>query len=326
MKKFAKTLLILFVAFDLAVAAIGFYLYTQFQPVDPAATTPITFVIPKGQATSVIASRLQEEKIIKNALLFRVLAKVEGFQSKLQSGSFELSPAMSPGEIGEVLTRGTEDVWVTILEGWRVEEIAESIDKEGLTYFDAEEFISLAKSDEGKMYPDSYLIPREYTAEQVHSLLLNTFETKILNGLEDEIATSERDFDDILIMASIVEREGRGLEQMRQVAGILWNRVDIGMAIQADATLQYMAGYNKTEKSWWAQPDIKVKSIKSPYNTYLNAGLPPRPISNPGIDAIKAALDPAESDYLFYIHDREGKMHYAVTLDEHNENINTYLR
>lgn len=316
----------LFVVLSLVVVGLGYYAYTQLQPVDSASSSKITFVIPKGQATSVIAARLQEEKIIKNALLFRVLAKVDGFQSKLQSGSFELSPAMSPSEIGTALTKGTEDVWITILEGWRVEEIAESIAKEELPFFDADEFISLAKSDEGKMYPDTYLIPREFSAVQVHSLLLNTFEKKVELALADEIAASEREFDDVLIMASIVEREGRGLEQMRQVAGILWNRVDIGMAIQADATLQYMAGYNKTEKSWWAQPDIKVKSIESPYNTYLNPGLPPRPIANPSVDAIRATLDPAESDYIFYIHDRTGKMHYAVTLDEHNENINNYLR
>jgi UPF0755 protein len=326
MKNFAKTLLFLFIAFDLVIAVAGFYIYTQFQPVNASATDTVEFVIPKGQATSIIANRLQEEKIIKNALVFRVLAKLDGFESQMQSGTFELSPAMTPSQVGEALTKGTEDVWITLLEGWRVEEIAESIAQEQLPFFDADEFISLAKSDEGKMYPDSYLIPRQYTAEQVHSLLLNTFETKVIDSLADEIAASERDFEDVLIMASIVEREGRGLEQMRQVAGILWNRVDIGMPIQADATLQYIAGYNKTEKSWWAQPDVSVKSVQSPYNTYLNPGLPPRPISNPSADAIRATLEPTESDYLFYIHDREGKMHYAVTLDEHNENINKYLR
>jgi UPF0755 protein len=326
MQKILKALVLVIVIGVIAIIGAVIFAVTQLQPANPSQTDTTTFVIPKGQAVSIIANRLQEENIIKNALLFRVLAKVEGFESQLQSGSFDLSPSMTPSQIGQVLTQGADDLWITILEGWRVEEIAESVASQELPFFDAEEFISLAKSDEGKMFPDSYLVPREYTAEQLHSLLLNTFETKILTGLEDEIAASDRDFDDVLVMASIVEREGRGYEQMRQVAGILWNRVDINMAIQADATLQYIAGYNKAEKSWWAQPDISVKSVESPYNTYLNPGLPPRPIANPSLDAIRATLNPAESDYLFYIHDRTGEMHYAETLDEHNRNIDKYLR
>lgn len=321
-----KLFFFLAVAFIVVVAASVAWVLINLQPANASQTATTKFVIPKGQAVAVIANRLQEENILKNALVFRILAKVEGFETKLQSGSYDLSPAMTPSEIGEVLTEGANDAWVTILEGWRVEEIADSIDRQELTLFDPEEFIALAKSDEGKMFPDSYLVPREYTAKQLHALLLSTFETKVEVGLADEIAASEHDFDDVLVMASIVEREGRGLEQMRQVAGILWNRVEIGMPIQADATLQYIAGYNKTEKDWWSPPDVAVKSVQSPYNTYLNPGLPPRPISNPSLDAIKATLDPAENDYLFYIHDLDGRMHYAVTLDEHNVNINRYLR
>lgn len=326
MRLILKTFFFLAVAAVVTVSAAVAWAFTQLQPANASQTATTKFVIPKGQAVAVIATRLQEEELIKNALVFRILAKVEGFETKLQSGSYDLSPAMTPSEIGGVLTEGANDAWVTILEGWRVEEIAESIDSQELTLFDPQEFIALAKSDEGKMFPDSYLVPREYTAKQLHALLLSTFETKVEMGLADEIAASERDFDDILVMASIVEREGRGLEQMRQVAGILWNRIDIGMPVQADATLQYIAGYNKAEKDWWSPPDVAVKSVQSPYNTYLNPGLPPRPIANPSLDAIKATLNPAQSDYLFYIHDLEGRMHYAETLDEHNANVQRYLR
>jgi UPF0755 protein len=305
---------------------VGWFGYQAMQPIQPQQREAITFVIPKGQAVSVVATRLEEEELIRNALVFRILAKVDGFESGIQSGSFKLSQAMSPLEIGRALTNGSEDTWVTLLEGWRVEEIAASLASEDLPFFDEQEFLSLAQSDEGRLYPDSYLLPKEFTAEQIHALLTRTFETKISDGLAEEIDASDRNFNDVLVMASIVEREGRGYEQMRQVAGILWNRVDIGMAIQADATLQYIAGYDPIEKSWWSPPDVAVKSVDSLYNTYLYTGLPPKPIANPSFDAVKATLNPAESDYIFYIHDRQGTMHYATTLDEHNRNINQYLR
>ena len=127
-------------------------------------------------------------------------------------------------------------------------------------------------------------------------------------------------------MASILEREAKGYEQMRQVAGVLWHRIDIGMPLQADATLQYVKGYNKTEDSWWVTPLSEDKQLKSAFNTYQNPGLPPAPIANPGIDSIKAALNPIPTTYNFYIHDRQGILHFATTLEEHNQNVQKYLR
>ena len=127
-------------------------------------------------------------------------------------------------------------------------------------------------------------------------------------------------------MASIVEREARGADDMQHVAGILWNRIELGMPLQADATLQYLKGYNPVEQAWWTPPLAADKSLISPYNTYLNLGLPPRPICNPGLEAIKAAAQPLSTDDLFYLHDRQGKIHYAQTLDDHNLNVDRYLR
>lgn len=326
MKKILPLFLLSIFIATIGIFGVVWYGFQQLQPADSDDKETVSFVIPKGQAVAIIADRLEEENLIRSALAFRIMAKLDGFESDIQSGSFKISPAMSPSQIGQALTSGSEDTWITLLEGWRAEEIAESIAAEELPLFDEDEFLALAKSDEGMLYPDSYLIPKEFTAVQVHSLLTNTFEKKVLDGLEKEITASDRDFDDVLVMASIVEREGRGYEQMREVAGILWNRIDIGMALQADATLQYIDGYDPIEKSWWSPPNVAVKSVESPYNTYLNPGLPPRPISNPSYDAIRATLNPAESDYIFYIHDRQGTMHYATTLDEHNRNIDRYLR
>lgn len=324
-----KPLKLLFIAAGilllLAISLVG-YAFTQLKPVDSSVTETTSFVIPKGQAVQVIASRLEENGLVRNALAFRVLAKVEGFESSIQSGSFKLSPSMTPSEIGQTLTSGSEDVWITIPEGWRVEEIAASLAEQELPLFDEEEFLSFARSDEGKLFPDSYLVPKEFTAQQVYFLLINTFETKVVEGLSQEIENAPLPLDEALVLASIIERESRGAEEMRQVAGILYNRLDIGMALQTDATLQYIEGYNTTQQSWWSPPSVATKQVDSPYNTYLYPDLPPRPIANPGIDAISAVLNPAQNEYIFYIHDRQGRIHYATTLDEHNQNINRYLR
>lgn len=233
---------------------------------------------------------------------------------------------MSPVEIANKLTEGTNDLWVTIPEGWRREEIAESLAKLELESFDQQEFLLLTAGQEGMLFPDSYLVPRQITTESLVNLLMSTFDNKVLTGLEDEIEASDRDFDDILTMASIVEREARGLEDMEHVAGILWNRVDIGMALQADATLQYVKGYDRIEKSWWSPPLGVDKEIASPFNTYKNAQLPPHPIASPGIDAIRAALEPLDTDNFYYLHDRQGQIHYGESLEDHQVNVNRYLR
>ena len=326
MKSFLKFVSIFILIILVLTTGLGIYIYSQFQPVNTKDTSVTQFVIPKGQAVSVIASRLKTENLIKNALAFRVLVKYQQLESQIQAGSFELTRSMSVKEIATSLTQGTNDLWVTIPEGWRVEEIAQMLTKQGLSEFDSDEFIALAKSEEGYLFPDTYLIPKLATHETIYQLLRNTFDKKITQGLSEEIAASKQSLTENLIMASIVEREARGDEQMRQVAGILWHRIDIGMALQTDATLQYAKGYSQTEKSWWTTPTSADRSVASPFNTYLNPGLPPRPICNPGLSAIKAVLDPAATTNLFYLHDRTGEIHYAATLEEHDSNIEKYLR
>jgi len=296
------------------------------RPVNPLAQETRRFVVPRGQAISVIARRLEEDGLIKNALVFQVIVKQEDLGESIQAGSFDLSPSLSAREIARQLTEGTNDLWITILEGWRREEIAESLADQELAKFDPTEFLRLTTGKEGRLFPDTYLVPREVTAEQVAMLLEQTFERKVLIGLEEEIASSPYDFTEALIMASIVEREARGETELRTVAGILWNRVEINMALQADATLQYIKGYNQTTDSWWSPPTPDDKQLNSAYNTYRYPGLPPRPIANPGLAAINAALNPMRTDYFYYLHDRTGQIHYGRTLEEHNANVATYLQ
>lgn len=326
MKKIKKFLLIwLAIGLILIITPIVIF-YSLLQPVDSTNAEAQRFVIPKGQAISIIGNRLEEEGLVRSGLVFRLVVSVTNLSEKIQAGSFDLSPNLSTYQIAQNLTKGTQDTWITILEGWRVEEIAESLDTQELDAFNKEEFVDLASNSEGMLFPDTYLIPREMTTQNIHSMLINTFERKVVQGLADEISASNRDFEDVLIMASLVEREARNYDQMRKVAGILWNRIDLGMALQVDATLQYVAGYNKAQQTWWAPPTAQQKSIKSAFNTYLNPGLPPKPIANPGLDAIKATLLPLESDDLFYIHADNGNIYTSKTLEQHNANINKYLR
>ncbi|MEN8252974.1 MAG: endolytic transglycosylase MltG [Patescibacteria group bacterium] len=318
--------IILFFIFLSLFLIFSIFIVSLFRPVS-SDTLSQRFVIPKGQAISIIGQRLQAQGLIKSSLAFRLIVRQHALANKIQAGSFDLSPNMSLGKIAIALTKGTEDLWVTIPEGYRVEEIAESLDSyEELTLFNKAEFLDLAKYSEGYLFPDTYLVPRQMDAEGLFNLFTDTFDKKVNLGLEKELENSDKSLEDILVMASIVEREAGGDKDQPQVAGILWNRIDIGMALQVDATLQYSKGYNKIQDSWWVPPLAVDKKINSPFNTYMNLGLPPRPICNPGLSAMRAALDPTESDYLYYIHDRKGRIHFAETIDGHNANVNKYLR
>jgi UPF0755 protein len=326
MKTVLKLLGVVVLLLVVAGVAAGWYLSTLLQPVSPTPVEAQSFVVPKGQAVAVIANRLHEAGLVKHPLVFRLVAKQSGLDTKFQAGSFQLSPSMTQREIAQNLTSGTTDVWLTIPEGWRKEEIADSLEAQELDSFDKAEFLALAKESEGQLFPDTYLVPRQASAELIYNLLTNTFERKVVEGLKSEIAESEHSLEDAIVMASILEREATGAEEMKHVAGVLWGRLEVGMPIQADATLQYIKGYSPTEKSWWVTPLAEDKKLVSPYNTYLSPNLPPGPISNPGLDAIKAALDPLETNDVYYIHDRQGNVHYARTLDEHNANVDRYLR
>ncbi len=327
-------IVITFFVLMLTVVGGGYWWYqaqlTAANPgCDSAASTecaPQTFIIPKGQSVQRIGERLQEAGFIKNELAFRAHVRFSDMTSKLQAGSFKLNNSMTTPEIAIALTQGTEDIWITLLEGWRSEEIAEYLSTQELELFDEAEFLELAAGSEGYLYPDTYLIPRQSTADDIYTLLTNTYQTKITEGLAAELAAFPESEEDVLIMASIIEREARGFEQMQQVAGILWNRLEIGMPLQADATLQYARGYDATADSWWPVPLAVDRERESPFNSYLNPGLPPAPIANPGAAAIEATLTPIDSDYVFYIHAPDGSIYFAETLEQHNANIQKYLR
>jgi UPF0755 protein len=292
-------------------------------PVDPANKSYETFVIKKGEGVREIASSLKKEGFIKDQIVFFLLIKKLGIDQDLEAGEFRLSPSMDSQTVAMTLRKGMIDVWVTIPEGWRTEEIALKLAQE--LSLPENQFLKYAQ--EGYMFPDTYLIPREATAAAIVKMMEDNFKQKFAPDLQEAAKKAALTQEEVVILASIVEKEASGDQDRDLIAGILLKRFKKDWPLQADATIQYILGYEEEEKSWWKKNlTAEDKKVKSPYNTYLNLGLPPKPISNPGLASIKAVIFPKNSDYWFYLHDEKGQAHFAKTAEEHQENIARYLK
>lgn len=252
-------------------------------------------------------TRLAQERLIHNYWVAKLYLQGTGLDQKVRPGSYLLSRSQSLEELLISLTAGPRDIWVTIPEGFRREQIAERF--ESFAQFDKSEFLRLTATSEGKLFPDTYLVPLYATTENVVDMLLQNFAKKV-----GEIS------DDNLIIASLVEREVRNPDERPTVAGIILKRWEAGWPLQIDATVQYVQG---DSKDWWPK-DIDTKK-PSAYNTYMNVGLPPSPIANPGLAVIQAVLKPEKTDYWYYLSDSKGITRFAKTLGEHNLNIDKYL-
>lgn len=320
-----KVVLFLLVTFMVSGAVVSIVVASLFQPVSSDNKELVRFVVPRGQSVIVVADRLAENNLIKNSKLFQIFYRLNEDKYNIQAGSFELSQTMSLTEVLETLSDGADDVWITFPEGVRREEIAQSLLGYDLVNFDMDEFLLQTVGMEGKLFPDTYLVPKEITTQALISLMNNTFEKKIAL-LADDVKKSEYSVDELIVIASLLEREAKGLDQMKRVAGVIFKRLQLGMPLQVDATLQYAKGFNEQTGTWWSTPLAADKEIDSRYNTYQNPGLPPAPICNPGFEALEASVNPLYSDYLYYIHDSAGQIHFGRTLQEHNQNINNYLR
>lgn len=281
------------------------------------------FVIAKGAGVSEIAKKLKEENLIRSELAFKLYVKQNNLTNKLQAGSYKLSPSQSLEEILKSLQTGSEDIWVTLIEGWRVEEMADKLNKE--LKIDKKEFIKMTK--EGYMFPDTYLFPRQSSVQYIVDTLKKTFDSRFTEGLQSKIRSKGLTETQGIILASIVEREARSDSARTMVASILLKRLKLDMGLNADATLQYALGYQPEENppagGWWKRHLTKEdKKINSPFNSYLHKGLPPAPICNPGLSSLQAVANADSSTpYLYYYHDSKGNSHYGKTLEEHNANV-----
>jgi UPF0755 protein len=298
------------------------------------------FLIVRGSSAAQIGTKLEKEGLIRSSLAFRLYVQATGKAKSIQAGEYSLSPSYSLLKMVDILSNGPIEVWVTIPEGLRREEIAQRF-ADGLGKADkqafVQEFLNAAKAKEGYLFPDTYLFPKTASASAVVNKMLATFDIKIAE-LQEGIENSDLSLNEIVTLASIVERETRTSEERPVVAGILINRLDINMGLAADATVQYAVANAQCPASpaggqmlkakcddWWPILTREDIAINSPYNTYKYRGLPPTPIASPGLSSLRAAVFPEDSDYLYYLHDAKGEAHYARTLEEHNANIAKFL-
>jgi len=304
---------------------IGAFLYIKINSKSVSTSnTNVMFVINNGDSLVNISQKLKSKSLVRDSNTFLFYAYFLGLNKKIQAGTFRLSPSLSTPEIIAKLSKGgVADYWLTIIGGTRIEEIA-SLFPEGVS-FTKQEFLAQAKLKEGSLFPDSYLIPQYYNVDQILEIIQLNFDKKFAEAKIDATNTKMTD-KQILTFASIIEREARTLKVKQGVAGVLLNRLKTNMPLQSDVTVQYARdSKNKPVKYWTDLAAVDI-SIISPFNTYKNTGLPPFPICNPGYDSIYAAFHPTESDYLYYLTGNDNQMHYAATLEEHDSNIDKYLK
>lgn len=271
----------------------GLFVFIWFlKNVEPVSTqiNYVNFTVLSGSSATQIGSNLYKEGLIKNPLAFKIYVQFSGVSDGIQVGDYRLSPSFNLFQIVSQLSKNPLEVKVTIPEGFDRKEIASKFAKsldQNQTFID--EFLNKSEGSEGYLFPDTYLVSNNATPEAIISRMKSNFNIRTTNITPTY---------DQVILASIIEKETKSVEERPVVAGILTNRLKVGMPLQVDVALI----------------------------TYKEIGLPKAPIANPGLVSLKAAVNPASTDYWYYLHDPTGLIHYAKTLDEQNENINKYLR
>jgi len=329
------------VYYALAVVLLLFslaYLYAEKKLHGRASNSQIeqSFSIKEGEGVNPVASRLEKNGLVSNRLWFEIYIWSKNRESSIVAGTYGLRPNMTIPEIVDVITTGKgkkEDQTVTIIEGWDNNQIGEYLSGRGIVskeqfleeasmvekyrpYFAFLQELPKGRTLEGYLFPDTYnVIQGKTTSNQVIYKMLLNFDDKLTDSLREDIKKSGHSLDEIVIMASVIEREVRSDEDRKIVSGIFWRRIKEKQALNSCATISYILGVNKKQYSF---EDTRVDS---PYNTYINRGLPPGPIGNPGISALRAALYPKDSDYVYFLSDPEtGRTVFSRTLDEHNRN------
>lgn len=276
--------------------------------------------IKKGDNIHTVAQQLEDKSVIGSQKLFVWFARLMGIDRNIVSGSYVLEKQLSLGELLERLRYGLfgERVRIGFPEGMHREQIATQLE-EKLPNFNKTEFMRITKGQEGYLFPDTYNFLPNATAADVATQMRENFDEKI-KVLENDFKRSKYSREDIIIMASIIEKESNVGPERNMIAGILWERIRIGKPLQVDAPFLYTLGK--------ASKDITKDDLATdtPYNTYRNKGLPPAPINNPGLATIRAALNPTKSSYLYYLHDKNGNIHYGRTGEQHMANVQRYLR
>ncbi|ACL69339.1 endolytic transglycosylase MltG [Halothermothrix orenii] len=332
MKKAARVFLISIIVIT------GLLKFTSLiSPVNRYDNTIIGVEIKSGSSSREISQKLYNKGLIKSARLFNILVSVSGFDNSLKAGYYEWSPSDNLISIIKDLNRGRVATFkITIPEGFTVEEVAEKLGE--VTFYSKENYLSLAEGNnfnrpylprkrqgvkyvlEGFLYPDTYIIPKEYNPGQVLNVMLNNFEEKCWQELREKSLKKGITPYEAIIIASLIEKEARLETEKPIISAVIYNRLRKGMLLQIDATVQYSL------PEWKDRVLYKDLRIDSRYNTYKYPGLPPGPICNPGKSSIEAALNPADVDYLFYFALEDGSHIFTTTYEEHLRQQNKYRR
>ena len=279
-----------------------------------------------GMDAGTIGDLLQQHGVIHSKYKFWLMAKLNGYDSKFKTGSYAFRHDMDPREVLQILVAGTTStIKFTIPEGYTVREIAGRLADEGLVEKTA--FLKAAKDyapysyikkdkrakfyAEGFLFPDTYEISSDAEAEDILKMMTRNFDQRFTAQMREQAADKGLSVYELITLASLVEKEARFAEDRPIIAQVFLKRLRIGMPLQSDTTLQYLLDAPKEDVS------IQDTKMESPYNTYQNKGLPPGPIANPGTASIEAVLHPADTDYLYFVADRQGHNHYSMTYDEH---------
>ena len=322
-------------ALGAAAVAIAFVLATR--PAEGIGSGSL-FAVEKGENAQDIAKSLEGKGLIRSAIAFRLLAKLEGSGSTLKAGTYKIEPDMGARRILEAFVSGEQALCkVTIPEGYTLSQIARLLERQGVTkgigFIQAANSVALlremripASSAEGYLFPDTYFFPADFEPELILRSMVETFRER-LASIPESASLSPSELQDRLILASIVEREYKSPEEAPLMASVFFNRLKIRMALQSCATVVYVI----TERLGKPHPDViydRDLKLDDPFNTYEHRGLPPGPISNPGMTSLKAVFYPSASRYLYFrlVNPNAGTHHFSETLEEHIDSRTLYIK
>lgn len=349
-----KMLFVMLLIITVAGILIGvsYYIINVVRPPNPSGPggsgglpIEVVFEIRPGETTAEIAANLADAGLINSAFVFQTYARLRGMDASLEAGRYTLRSDMTMDQILEVLSQApvAEEITFTIPEGMRLEQVTEVLEDGGIV--SAADFREALQETypyqfladrpagatlEGYLFPDTYRIFRTATATEVVNLLLGTFDQKFDAGMREQARQKGMTIFQVVTLASIVEKEALHDEERPLIASVYLNRLEAGMALDADPTVQYAVGYNARQQRWWPVlyfDELGITSladIDSPYNTYRYPGLPPGPICSPGLASLRAVVEPADTDYYYFVAKNDGSHAFASTLEEHNANVARY--
>ncbi len=339
MRNLLTVILAVFLALTIASGGIFVFLYNLNQPPARAANSEIIFKVEKGETLEKISSRLEEAGVIKSALMLNILSKLKGTERAFKMGTYKIDNGLTTLKIHNILVSGNQMLFqVTFPEGFTVSRIADRLEDNNIV--DKESFLRAStdlellkdlgipgNSAEGYLFPDTYKFPQNYNAEKIVTVMVKNFYKKLEEIYPDYKMLSDEELRQKVIIASIIEREYRVKEEAPIIASVFYNRLKLGMPLSSCATVEYVITEIKGEPhpEYLTYEDLK---IPSEYNTYLHSGLPPAPISNPGITAIEAVFYPKETDYLYFLlKDKTAGRHYfSENIEKHNRAKFLYLK